>query len=50
MQAIGWYLQEANIAQVSVNITDISTTPMHVVYEECVKDAKVSRSQNNMVL
>jgi len=40
-QAIGWYLAEANLAQVSINITDTSTSPMHVVYEECVKDAKV---------
>lgn len=30
------------MAQVSINIGDVSTTPMHVVYEECVKDAKVS--------
>ena len=42
VQAIGWYLEEANMAQVSVNITDFETTPIHLVYEEVCKDAKVS--------
>ena len=46
MQAIGWYLEEANMAQVSVNITDFETTPIHVVYEEVCKDAKVSNIKN----
>lgn len=41
VQAIGWYLEEANMAQVSVNLTDYETTPMHVVYEEICKAAKV---------
>lgn len=39
VQAIGWYLEEANIAQVSVNITDFEVTPIHVVYEEVLKEA-----------
>ena len=30
------------MAQVSVNITDFETTPIHLVYEEVCKDAKVS--------
>ncbi|BFZ01941.1 hypothetical protein BsWGS_04980 [Bradybaena similaris] len=40
VQAIGWYLEEANMAQVSVNITDFEVTAIHKVYEECVKDAQ----------
>ncbi|XP_048754244.1 formimidoyltransferase-cyclodeaminase-like isoform X3 [Ostrea edulis] len=40
VQAIGWYLEEANMAQVSVNITDHEVTPIHKVYEEVLKDAK----------
>ncbi|KAF6032116.1 FTCD [Bugula neritina] len=40
VQAIGWYLQEANLAQVSINVTNVATTPIHIVYEECLKDAK----------
>lgn len=33
-KAIGWYIDEYGIAQVSMNITNISTTPVHVAYEE----------------
>ncbi|XP_077131676.1 formimidoyltransferase-cyclodeaminase-like [Ranitomeya variabilis] len=40
VQAIGWYLQEENLAQVSVNILDYEMTPLHEVYEETHKDAK----------
>lgn len=40
VQAIGWYLEEANMAQVSINITDFEVTGIHQAYEECVKDAE----------
>ena len=40
MQGIGWWLAERNIAQVSVNITDMDVTPMHVAYEEVKRDAE----------
>ena len=33
-KAIGWYIDEYGIAQVSMNITDIEATPLHVAYEE----------------
>jgi glutamate formiminotransferase/formiminotetrahydrofolate cyclodeaminase len=39
VQAIGWWLEEAGIAQVSVNLTDHDVSPIHVVYEEVCKDA-----------
>ena len=39
VQAIGWWLEEANIAQVSTNLTDYDVTPIHVAYEEVSKDA-----------
>lgn len=42
MQAIGWYLEEANMAQVSVNITDYETTAIHIVYKEVCKAAEVT--------
>ena len=29
------------MAQVSVNLTDFDVTPIHIAYEEIVKDAKV---------
>ncbi|KAE8580686.1 hypothetical protein XENTR_v10024502 [Xenopus tropicalis] len=40
IQAIGWFLQEENLAQVSTNLLDFEITPLHVVYEEVCKDAK----------
>lgn len=40
VQAIGWYLEEANMAQVSINIADHEETPIHTVYEEVCKEAK----------
>ncbi len=38
--AIGWYIEEYGIAQVSMNITNIQTTPIHVAYEEVVRCAE----------
>lgn len=39
-KAIGWYIKEYGIAQVSMNITDINATPLHVAFEEvCAKAA-----------
>jgi glutamate formiminotransferase / formiminotetrahydrofolate cyclodeaminase len=40
VKAIGWYVDEYNMAQVSINLDNYKITPPHVVYEECVKDAK----------
>nr|XP_020447685.1 formimidoyltransferase-cyclodeaminase [Monopterus albus]XP_020447686.1 formimidoyltransferase-cyclodeaminase [Monopterus albus]XP_020447687.1 formimidoyltransferase-cyclodeaminase [Monopterus albus]XP_020447688.1 formimidoyltransferase-cyclodeaminase [Monopterus albus]XP_020447689.1 formimidoyltransferase-cyclodeaminase [Monopterus albus]XP_020447690.1 formimidoyltransferase-cyclodeaminase [Monopterus albus] len=41
VQAMGWYLDEANLAQVSTNILDFELTPLHTVYEEICRDAEV---------
>ena len=38
-KAIGWYIDEYGIAQVSMNITDIDTTPLHVAFEEVSRAA-----------
>ena len=38
-KAIGWYIDEYGIAQVSMNITDIKTVPLHVAYEEVSRAA-----------
>ncbi|XP_063789341.1 formimidoyltransferase-cyclodeaminase [Pseudophryne corroboree] len=40
VQAIGWFLKEENLAQISANLLDYEITPLHVVYEESCKDAK----------
>ena len=38
-KAIGWYIQEYGIAQVSMNITDINQTPLHVAFDEVCRCA-----------
>jgi len=40
VQGIGWWLAEKNIAQISLNLTDMDETPMHVAFEEAKKDAE----------
>ncbi|MBQ6043905.1 MAG: glutamate formimidoyltransferase [Bacteroidales bacterium] len=38
-KAIGWYIDEYGIAQVSMNITDIEATPLHKAFEEVSRAA-----------
>ena len=38
-KAIGWYIEEYGIAQVSMNITDINATPLHVAFDEVTAKA-----------
>lgn len=38
-KAIGWFIDEYGIAQVSMNITDIAATPLHVAFEEVSRAA-----------
>lgn len=38
-KAIGWFIDEYGIAQVSMNITDIRTTPLHVAFDEVCRAA-----------
>lgn len=39
VKAIGWYIEEYGIAQVSMNLTNINITPVHIAFDECVKSA-----------
>ena len=39
VKAIGWYIEEYGIAQISMNITDIRATPLHLAFEECRQSA-----------
>lgn len=39
-KAIGWYIEEYGIAQVSMNITDIKLTPLHVAFDEVCRCAQ----------
>lgn len=38
-KAIGWFIDEYSIAQVSMNITNISQTPLHVAFDEVCRAA-----------
>lgn len=40
VKGIGWYIEEYGIAQVSVNLTNISVTPVHVAFDEACKSAE----------
>ena len=42
-KAIGWFVDEYNISQVSINLTNYKITPPHIAFEECVKDARELR-------
>ena len=39
-KAIGWFIDEYGIAQVSMNITDINATPLHIAFEEVCRAAQ----------
>jgi len=39
VKAIGWYIEEFGVAQISMNLTNISITPVHVAFNEVCKKA-----------
>ena len=39
VKAIGWFVKEYGIAQVSMNLTNIEETPLHVAFDACVQAA-----------
>ncbi|HQU58286.1 MAG TPA: cyclodeaminase/cyclohydrolase family protein, partial [Saprospiraceae bacterium] len=39
VKAIGWYIEEYGIAQISMNLTNIRETPLHIAFEACRKSA-----------
>lgn len=39
VKAIGWYIEEYGIAQISMNLTNINDTPLHIAFDECCKSA-----------
>ena len=39
-KGIGWYIEEYGIAQVSMNITNINVTPLHVAFDEVCRSAQ----------
>lgn len=39
VKGIGWYIEEYGIAQLSLNLTNISITPMHIAFDEACNSA-----------
>ncbi len=39
VKAIGWYIEEYNMAQISMNLTNYKETPLHIAFEETRKSA-----------
>jgi len=39
VKAIGWYIEEYGVAQISMNLTNINETPLHIAFDECCKSA-----------
>lgn len=39
-KAMGWFIEEYGIAQISINLTNISITPVHIAFEEANKKAQ----------
>jgi glutamate formiminotransferase/formiminotetrahydrofolate cyclodeaminase len=39
VKAIGWYIKEYDIAQISINLTNISITPIHIAFDEVCRRA-----------
>ena len=41
VKAIGWFIEEYGVAQISMNLTNIEVTPLHVAFDEvCTKAAE----------
>ncbi len=40
VKGIGWFIEEFGVAQVSLNLTNLSITPVHIAYDEVFKKAE----------
>lgn len=38
-KAMGWYVEEYGMAQITMNLTNYKVTPVHIAFEECLKEA-----------
>ena len=41
VKAVGWYIDEYNMAQISMNLVDMEVTPFHIAFDEVVKEANL---------
>lgn len=40
VKAVGWYIEDYDIAQVSINFTNYKISPPHIVFDEAIKEAE----------
>ena len=40
VKAIGWFIEEYGVAQISMNLTNITKTPIHIVFDEVCRKAE----------
>jgi glutamate formiminotransferase/formiminotetrahydrofolate cyclodeaminase len=40
VKAIGWFIEEYGLAQISMNLTNISVTPVHIAFDEVCRKAE----------
>ena len=40
VKAIGWFIKEYGVAQISMNLTNISITPLHIAFDEVCRKAE----------
>ncbi len=40
VKAIGWFIEEYGVAQISINLTNLNITPLHVAFDECCRKAE----------
>jgi glutamate formiminotransferase/formiminotetrahydrofolate cyclodeaminase len=40
VKAIGWFIEEYGIAQISINLTNINVTPVHIAFDEACQKAE----------
>jgi glutamate formiminotransferase/formiminotetrahydrofolate cyclodeaminase len=40
VKAIGWFIEEYGVAQISMNLTDLGVTPLHVAFDEVCRKAE----------
>jgi len=41
VKAIGWFIEEFGICQISMNLTDITVTPVHIAYDDVFEKARL---------
>ncbi|CAF3598382.1 unnamed protein product [Rotaria socialis] len=41
IRGLGWWFEEGNLAQISLNLTDFEITNIHIAYNQCIAEAEM---------